>query len=94
MRRRGSSIAWVPPAASVHHADAPHPGRHPASLSRTPSELTAANVAAGGIATASMLVGLALAGLALAVTGSAAVFLGAALVEPSIGRAGSAASTY
>jgi MFS family permease len=51
------------------------------SLSRTPSELTAANVAAGGIATASMLVGPALAGLALAVTGSAAVFLGAALVE-------------
>ena len=51
------------------------------SLSRTPSELTAANVAAGGIATASMLVGPALAGVALAVTGSAAVFLGAALFE-------------
>ncbi|HEX6473741.1 MAG TPA: MFS transporter [Candidatus Limnocylindria bacterium] len=51
------------------------------SLSRTPSELTAANVAAGGIATASMLVGPALAGLALAVSGSATVFLGAALIE-------------
>ena len=38
-------------------------------------------MAAGGIATASMLVGPALAGLALAVTGSADVFLGAALVE-------------
>jgi Cyclic nucleotide-binding domain len=38
-------------------------------------------VAAGGIATASMLVGPALAGLALAVTGSATVFLGAALIE-------------
>ena len=51
------------------------------SLSRTPSELTAANVAAGGIATASMLVGPVLAGLALAFTGSATVFLGAAVVE-------------
>jgi MFS family permease len=51
------------------------------SLSRTPSELTAANVAAGGIATASMLVGPVLAGLALAFTGSATVFLGAAAVE-------------
>jgi len=51
------------------------------SISRTPSELTAANVAAGGIATASMLVGPVLAGLALALTGSATVFLGAALVE-------------
>ena len=51
------------------------------SLSRTPSELTAANVAAGGIATAAMLVGPALAGLALALTGSATIFLAAALVE-------------
>jgi hypothetical protein len=51
------------------------------SISRTPSELTAANVAAGGIATASMLVGPALAGLALAFTGSATVFLGASAVE-------------
>jgi MFS family permease len=50
------------------------------SLSRTPSELTAANVAAGGIANASMLVGPVLAGIALAVTGSATVFLGAATV--------------
>ena len=51
------------------------------SLSRTPSELTAANVAAGGIATASMLVGPVFAALALAFTGTATVFLGAALVE-------------
>ncbi|MEP6468336.1 MAG: MFS transporter [Chloroflexota bacterium] len=50
------------------------------SLSRTPSELTAANVTAGAIETGAMLVGPILAGLALAATGSGVVFAGAALV--------------
>ncbi|HEX6655271.1 MAG TPA: MFS transporter, partial [Candidatus Limnocylindria bacterium] len=44
------------------------------SLARTPSELTASNVAAATIETGAMLVGPALAGLALAITGSATVF--------------------
>ena len=48
------------------------------SLSRTPSELTAANVAAGAIETGSMLLGTGPAGIALVVTGSGVVFLGAA----------------
>ncbi|HYN64533.1 MAG TPA: cyclic nucleotide-binding domain-containing protein, partial [Candidatus Limnocylindrales bacterium] len=50
------------------------------SLSRTPSELTAANVTAGAIETGAMLVGPIAAGLALAVIGSGAVFAGAAAV--------------
>jgi MFS family permease len=50
------------------------------SLSRTPSELTAANVTAGAIETGSMLVGPIAAGLGLAVTGSGVVFAGAAVV--------------
>jgi hypothetical protein len=50
------------------------------SLSRTPSELTAANVTAGAIETGAMLVGPIAAGLALALTGSGVVFGGAAVV--------------
>jgi MFS family permease len=50
------------------------------SLSRTPSELTAANVTAGAVETGAMLVGPIAAGLALAVTGSGVVFAGAAVV--------------
>ncbi|MGH2456387.1 MAG: cyclic nucleotide-binding domain-containing protein [Candidatus Limnocylindria bacterium] len=47
------------------------------SLSRTPAELTAANVAAGTVETAAILVGPLLAGLALAATGPSSVFVGA-----------------
>ncbi len=50
------------------------------SLARAPSELTAANVAAGTVETASIVVGPILAGLTLALAGPAAVFGGAALV--------------
>jgi MFS family permease len=50
------------------------------SLSRTPSELTAANVAAGAIETGSMLVGPLISGVVLAIVGSGAVFAGSALV--------------
>ena len=50
------------------------------SLSRTPSELTAANVAAGAIETGSMLIGPLISGLALALSGSGAVFAVSALV--------------
>ena len=50
------------------------------SLSRTPSELTAANVAAGAIETGSMLVGPLVSGVVLAIVGSGAVFAGSALV--------------
>ena len=50
------------------------------SLSRTPSELTAANVAAGAIETGSMLVGPLVSGVVLALVGSGAVFAGSAVV--------------
>ena len=51
------------------------------SLSRTPSELTAANVAGGTVETASILVGPLVAGLALAAAGPGTVFAGAAVVS-------------
>lgn len=50
------------------------------SLSRTPSELTAANVASGSLETAAMLVGPAAAGILLAATGDAVVFVLSAAV--------------
>lgn len=50
------------------------------SLSRAPAELTASNVAAGMVETASILVGPLLAGLALAVAGPGLVFVGAGAV--------------
>jgi MFS family permease len=50
------------------------------SLSRTPSELTAANVAAATTETGSMLVGPVLAGVALAVSGPSTVFAASAVM--------------
>jgi MFS family permease len=50
------------------------------SLARAPAELTAANVAAGTVETASIVVGPILAGLTLALAGPGVVFGGAALV--------------
>ncbi|HEX6139200.1 MAG TPA: MFS transporter [Candidatus Limnocylindria bacterium] len=50
------------------------------SLSRTPSELTAANVASGSLETAAMLLGPVAAGLLLAATGEAVVFVASAAV--------------
>jgi hypothetical protein len=50
------------------------------SLSRTPSELTAANVTAGAVETGAMMVGPLISGIALALAGSALVFIGAATV--------------
>lgn len=50
------------------------------SLSRAPAELTAANVASGTVENASIFVGPILAGMTLAVSGPAAVFVGATLV--------------
>jgi hypothetical protein len=50
------------------------------SLSRTPSELTAANVASATTETGSMLIGPVLAGLALAVSGPSTVFAASAVV--------------
>lgn len=50
------------------------------SLSRAPTELTAANVAAGTVQTSSILVGPVLAGLGLALAGPAPVFVVAAAV--------------
>jgi len=48
------------------------------ALARTPSELTAANVAAGTVETASILIGPVLAGVALAVSNAGAVFAASA----------------
>ena len=51
------------------------------SLSRTPAELTAANVAAGSIETVAILVGPAVAGIVLQALGPGPVFVGAAAVS-------------
>jgi MFS family permease len=50
------------------------------SLSRAPAELTAANVAAGTVENASIVLGPVLAGVTLALSGPAAVFVGATLL--------------
>src|SRR5206468_10158418 len=51
------------------------------SLSRTPAELTAANVAAGSIETTGILIGPALAGVVLQALGPGPVFAGAAALS-------------
>jgi MFS family permease len=51
------------------------------SLSRSPAELTAANVAAGSIETTAILIGPAIAGLVLQALGPGPVFLGAAVLS-------------
>ena len=51
------------------------------SLSRTPAELTAANVSAGSIETIAILVGPAVAGVVLQALGPGPVFVGAAIVS-------------
>ena len=51
------------------------------SLSRTPAELTAANVAAGSIQTTAILVGPAVAGVVLQLFGPAPVFAGASVLS-------------
>ena len=51
------------------------------SLSRTPAELTAANVAAGSIETTAILIGPAVAGVVLQALGPGLVFVGAAAVS-------------